>query len=85
MSVAKKNIPHSDEHNLNVSQALILKYNTPILPKIQKRKRKSATAETKRLMSVSNFLRPKIICRHCGRCADPGNYARYHGDKCNRK
>lgn len=34
-------------------------------------------------MSEETKSRPKKICEHCNRALDPGNYARYHGDKCN--
>lgn len=85
MSVAKKNIPHSENHNRNVSIALLRKYNTPVLLNQSKRKRKSATDETKTKMSISNINRTKQICPHCSKSADPGNYARYHGNNCKHK
>lgn len=35
----------------------------------------------KRFMQTNGQL-PKKTCLHCSRILDPGNYARYHGDKC---
>lgn len=81
MSAAKKNIPHSNEHNLQVSLSLKVKYNTPVKPN-KTRKRKLASIETKNRMSVSNLNRLKIECPFCHKVADPGNYSRYHENNC---
>ncbi len=71
MSQSKKNIPHTKEHNLQVSLSLKAKYNTPVKPN-KKRKRKSASIETRNLMSISNLARPKTECPFCHKSADPG-------------
>jgi hypothetical protein len=84
MSAAKKNIPHTEKHNKNVSISLLRKYNTPISENQPKRKRILATQETKIKMSLSNLNRIKKCCPHCAKFADPGNYVRYHGDRCNQ-
>lgn len=40
---------------------------------------------TKEQMSESSKLTPKILCPHCDKMFDPGNYAQSHGDKCRKK
>lgn len=40
------------------------------------------TLETCKLISEIAFARTKKTCPHCDRSFDPGNYVRYHGDKC---
>lgn len=85
MSDAKKNILHTQMHNKKVSDALRIRYNTPVVIKQNKRNRRAATQETKDKMSVANLERIKKTCPFCSKQADPGNYSRYHGNKCKFK
>ena len=40
------------------------------------------STETKLKMSVSAQNKPKILCVHCEKYFDPGNYGKHHGLKC---
>jgi hypothetical protein len=46
-------------------------------------KERHKTNPWKRFTQLGGIL-AKITCPHCQRQFDPGNYARYHGDKCSR-
>ena len=37
---------------------------------------------TKNKMRLNALNRPKILCEHCNKMIDKGNYAQSHGDKC---
>jgi len=43
---------------------------------------KQHTTEAKKKMSESRLNTPKINCIHCNRDIDPGNYKKYHGNRC---
>lgn len=54
----------------------------------QKAKKSAATLgkpkseEAKQKYSELALLRPKLTCQHCGKKAQPGNFARWHGVNC---
>lgn len=43
------------------------------------------TEEEKAKMREGHSKRKKVECIHCGRTIDKPNYARHHGDNCNKK
>jgi len=43
------------------------------------------TEDTKLRMSESHRNTKKLVCPHCNKNIDPGNYAKHHGDKCKSK
>ena len=46
---------------------------------------RKASSETLQRMSIALKNRPKKTCIHCNKTLDPGNYARYHDDRCKHK
>lgn len=45
-------------------------------------KHKPCDADRANAISISRKLTNKIICNHCNKETDPGNYKRFHGDNC---
>lgn len=87
-TIEKMKKPKTLEHRENSSKAL-KKYhkenNHPLLGKVGELSpnygRKN-TESTIKKMSESRYLIKKLTCEHCQKTMDPGNYGRYHGDKC---
>jgi hypothetical protein len=46
---------------------------------------RKATPEQLKRMSEETRNRPKKTCGYCNKILDPANYAKYHGEKCNKK
>jgi len=43
------------------------------------------TEENHKNMSIGQLNREKLKCPHCNKNIDPGNYVKWHGDKCKYK
>lgn len=84
MSIALTGNTHSEETKIKMSKSHLGK------PKSEETKNRMSEAnkgkifseETKAKMSESARNRQKNKCPRCGRRCSPGNYARWHGDKC---
>jgi len=89
-----RNIPHSQETKDKISKSRkgqtahnkgkpgMCGKDNPMYGKPSPNTGKVASHETRKKMSISKKALPKLVCQHCGKSMDPGNFKRYHGDKC---
>lgn len=81
MSVVRNGLKFSDEGRKKLSESRKRQYELGerILPSFKGR---TQTDDSKKKMSSSHLKTEKIECSHCMKLIDPGNYKRWHGDKC---
>ena len=75
---------YSDEYRAKLSNAQINRIRTPDHNQriSEALTGKTKSDEHKAKLSHSRQQTPTIICPHCNKTIDPGNYQRWHGDNC---
>lgn len=81
LSNARTGIKISEEGRRKLSESRKRQYENGerVLPSFKGGKQ---TEDVKQFLSILAKNREKIQCPHCGKFADPGNFNRWHGDKC---
>lgn len=82
-----KGIPRSEETKLKIANSLtgVQKTEDHIRNLRLSHKGfsgKTASAAHRQKISDTRKQTPKLACPHCGRFIDPGNYKKYHGERC---
>lgn len=82
-----KGIPRSEETKLSISATLLgrsftIEHKNNIKQNHVGFLGKVPTSEHRAKISATRQLTKKIICPHCSKLIDPGNYKKSHGDRC---